>query len=143
MPEAVARVVRCVKSVGPNVGYWNLAVQFAGLPSQATRSAAPSGRKALSSHSGNGHGRDVALPIRVRLKSVPWHEDTMTTEVSSDQLKFQTNREYQFGERLMVAFVAPGDGPWSGDGERETEVIGIETSADIDFLQVTVRRKSG
>jgi len=137
--ESVARVVRCTKSGDGNPARWNLAIEFAGLPAHAKR-AAP-GRPGSLFRNGNGHGHDVALPIRVRPKTIPWHEDAMTIEVSPDQLKFQTNREYEFGERLMIAFATPRDNPWSGDGESETEVVGIETSAGIDSLQVTVSRK--
>lgn len=142
LPESIARVARCMKSEGAHTGYWDLAVQFEGIPARPAQSSVLSGGKAAPSENANGHGRDMALPIRVRPKAIPWHEDAMTIDVSRDKLKFQTNREYQFGERLMVSFAAPGEGPWSGDGESETEVIGIETSAGSDFLQVTVRRKS-
>ncbi len=66
----------------------------------------------------------------------------MTVEISPDKLKFQTNREYHFGQRLMVAFATAAEGPWTGDGEWETEVIGIQSSPELDCLQVTVRRKT-
>ena len=65
----------------------------------------------------------------------------MTVEVARDQLKFRTNREYQFGERLMISFVTRSDAPWSGDGEWETEVVAIEVESGSDTLQVTVRKK--
>ena len=141
-PEIVARVIRCVQASGGSADSWNLAVQFTAMPVRLPRGPALAGQEALPAPNGNGHGRDVALPIRVRPKAIPWHEDAMTVEVSSDKLKFQTNREYQFGQHLMIAFAPSGEGPWNSDGESETEVVGIETASGSDFLQITVRRKN-
>jgi hypothetical protein len=144
-PEQIAQVVRCVESGGAPSAYWNLAVQFAPVSVHAGQSAVfrRSGGETVTPQNGGGDGRGLALPIRVRPKMIPWHEETMTIEISFDKLKFQTNREYHFGERLMVAFATPAEGPWSRDGECETEVVGIETSLEMDCLQVIVRRKTG
>lgn len=65
----------------------------------------------------------------------------MTIEVSADKLKFQTCREYQFGEHLMVSFDRGGEELWKSDGESEAEVTGIEMAAGSDSVMVTVRRK--
>jgi len=90
----------------------------------------------------NGTGNKISLPIRVRPQHVPWHEDTMTLEVSRDKLKFVTNREYAFGQRLLVSFDAGSEAPWSGDGEWETQVTGIEMEAGSESLCITVRKKT-
>ena len=90
----------------------------------------------------NGHGSKIALPIRVRPQNVPWYEDAMTVEVSREKLKFVTNREYGFGERLLLSFVSGSEAPWTGEGEWETQVTGIEMEAGSESLCVTLRKKS-
>jgi len=137
-PELLARVVRCIEDHGEkDAARWRVALQFE--------------RAAQVSHSGNGRRggiekrngvrRSIALPIRVRPRDVPWHEEAMTLEISTEELKFLTHREYAFGEQLLVAFVSPSDAPWSGDNEWETEVTGIQTEAGSDSLRVTVSKK--
>ena len=90
----------------------------------------------------NGAGKNFALPIRVRPLHIPWHEEAMTTEIAPDKVRFVTNREYTFGERLLVSFVARSDAPWHGDEEWEGEVTGIEIEAGSDAVLVTVRKRS-
>jgi hypothetical protein len=137
-PELLARVVRCMEYHGEkDAARWTVALQFE--------------RAARVSHSGNGRrgrmekrngaGRSIALPIRVRPRDVPWHEEAMTLEISTEELKFLTHREYAYGERLLVAFVSPANTPWGGDNEWETEVTGIQTEAGSDSLRVTVSKK--
>jgi hypothetical protein len=96
---------------------------------------------AEASRSQNGAGSKIALPIRVRPKHVPWHEEAMTIEVSPEKLKFITNREYTFGQQLLVSFASGNEAPWVGDGEWTTQVTGIEMEAGSDLLCVTVRKK--
>ena len=136
-PETVARVVRCWPADEGKLPHWNVAMRFEGAAQARTRG---NGNRAANKNQ-NGTGNKISLPIRVRLQNVPWHEDTMTLEVSPDKLKFVTNREYAFGQRLLVSFDAGGEAPWSGDGEWETQVTGIEMEAGNETLCVTVRKK--
>lgn len=111
-------------------------MHFEGPEHTSTRS---NGRKGAQVNQ-NGSGNKISLPIRVRPPNMPWHEEAMTLEVSRDKLKFVTNRQYAFGQRLLIAF--GGEAPWTGDGEWETEVTGIEMEAGHESLCVTVRKKS-
>lgn len=142
-PEIVASVVRCAKSDDSSTSFL-IALQFAGA---AVRAAHENGSRrselgSASSQNGNGRGSSVAVAIQVRPIKIPWHEEAMTVEVFADKLKFQTNREYQFGETLMISFAAPADLPWPTESESEAEVVGIEAEAGNDRLRVTVRRKT-
>ena len=96
----------------------------------------------VANKSQNGAGSKISLPIRVRPQHVPWYENAMTLEVSRDKLKFVTNREYAFGQPLLVSFETGSEAPWSGDGEWETRVTGIEMEAGKESLCVTVRKKT-
>lgn len=136
-PESIARVLRCEKNGRASSFSWNVAIHFDGIGVRRPRSNLQHDSRQPN---GNGSRNSIALPIRVRPVHVPWHEETMTTEVSPDKLRFQTNREYEFGARLMVSFAAATDSPWNGDSEWETEVTGIEMEAGSESLQVTVRR---
>jgi PilZ domain-containing protein len=148
-PETLARVLRCERWKQPEAeaAGWKVAMHFEG--------------KAPSKRSGNGDLRAraqrngseslLALPIRVRPFDVPWYEETMTVEVSTEKLKFLTNREYSFGQRLKVAFARDSEPPWKLDGpaagssaaddEWDTQVTGIEMQAGQESLCVTVRKK--
>jgi hypothetical protein len=138
-PETPARVVRCFPANEEKVSSWSVAMHFEGAAHPHPRG---NGSPATNENH-NGTGNTISLPIRVRPLHVPWHEDAMTLEVSRDKLKFVTNRQYAFGQRLMVSFGAGGEPPWSGDGEEwETQVTGIEMEAGSESLCVTVRRKS-
>jgi len=149
-PETLARVVRCAPSPdqneGPSPGRspsrlpapWIVAMHFEGAAhSQSRRNG---GVEATRSQ--NGGGSKIALAIRVRPEHIPWYEEAMTIEVSPDKLKFVTNREYTFGQRLLVSFVSGSELPWAGDVEWTTKVTGIEMEAGSNLLCVTVRKKS-
>jgi hypothetical protein len=137
-PETLARVVRCSKADGDNRNRWNVAMHFEGADdAQSKRNGKHEKHK-----NQNGTGSRLALPIQVRPLHVPWYEETMTVEVSPDKLKFVTNREYRFGQRLLVSFGSGIAAPWTGSDEWETQVTGIEMEAGNDSLCVTVRKKS-
>jgi len=136
-PETLARVVRCSPANEEKSSGWNVAMHFEATAHGQTRA---NGTRAANK-SQNGAGNKISLPIRVRPQHVPWHEDTMTLEVSRDKLIFVTNREYAFGQRLLVSFDVGGEAPWSGDGEWETQVTGIEMEAGSESLCITVRKK--
>jgi hypothetical protein len=137
-PEVLARVVRSVPNREDAETHWKVGLQF-----ERTAYPALSGNdKDHSTDKKNGAGRNIALPIRVRPRSVPWHEEAMTMEVSPEKVKFVTHREYSFGQQLLVSFDARSDAPWAGDQEWEGQVTGIEMDADSDSVTVTVRKKS-
>jgi hypothetical protein len=137
-PETLARVVRCSPVNEEKLPCWNVAMHFEGAAHTQTRGNGNLGAQKNQ----NGDGNKISLPIRVRPLHVPWHEEAMTLEVSRDKLKFVTNRQYAFGQQLLVSFGAGGEAPWSGDGEWETQVTGIEMEAGSESLCVTVRKKS-
>jgi PilZ domain len=136
-PEVLARVVRSVPNREDAEKRWKVGLQF----EPAAHPALSGNDKDSSREKKNGAGRNIALPIRVRPRSMPWHEEAMTMEVSPEKLKFVTHREYSFGQRLLVSFDARSDAPWAGDQEWEGEVTGIEMDADSDSVTVTVRKK--
>lgn len=138
-PETLARVIRSVKAAtGNEPPRWNVALQF---EPTAHLTFAGNGKRAATEKR-NGAGKNFALPIRVRPLHIPWHEEAMTTEISPDKLRFITNREYTFGERLLVSFVSKSEAPWHGDEEWEAEVTGIEMEAGRDSVLVTLRKRS-
>jgi hypothetical protein len=134
-PEMRARVLRS-ESDGPGRG-WSVALQFE--PDVPGRR--PDNGQGIGREKKNGSSKNIAIPIRVRPRYVPWHEEAMTMEFSPDKVKFVTHREYAFGERLLVSFNARSDAPWSGDDEWEGEVSGIEMDASSDSVTVTVRKR--
>jgi hypothetical protein len=131
-------VVRCLPANEEKSPGWSVAMHFENTTDAQTRSNG--GVRARKSQ--KGAGNKISLPIRVRPVRVPWHEDAMTLEVSRDKLKFVTNRQYSFGQKLLISFGAGGEAPWTGDGEWETQVTGIEMEAGSESLCVTVRKKS-
>jgi hypothetical protein len=135
-PEVPARIVRSDAASEGKVERWEVALQF-----ERTASAPGNNGKNTSLAKKNGAGKNIALPIRVRPPCVPWHEEAMTFEVAPGKVTFVTNREYAFGERLLISFDSRSDAPWSGDDEWEGEVTGIEMAANSDSVTVTVRRK--
>jgi hypothetical protein len=139
-PETLARVVRRVEASTESsvhlAGRRKAALQF-----EASAHLRPPRNGSLGTQvKHNGAGNRIALPIRVRPQHIPWHEDAMTVEVGQDKLKFLTNREYSMGQRLLVSFVAGSDAPWSGNGEWETRVTGIEMEAGSESVYITVRK---
>jgi PilZ domain len=137
-PEVLARVVRSEPSREDATTRWRVGLQF-----ERTAHPAMSGNgKDRTTERKNGAGRNIALPIRVRPRSVPWHEEVMTMDVSPEKVKFVTHREYSFGQQLLVSFDSRSDAPWAGDQEWEGEVTGIEMDADSDSVTVTVRKRS-
>lgn len=134
-PEVPARVVRSNTAGGGQTERWAVALEFERAPLLPGNNGRTSG---IAKKNG---ARNIALPIRVRPTNMPWHEEAMTFEVAPGKVRFVTNREYAFGERLLISFDARSDAPWSGDEEWEGEVTGIEMDADSDSVTVTVRRK--
>ena len=137
-PETLARVVRCLRSKTEGVLPWTVATHFEGVAAQ------PKARRTGNldaKQNQNGSGNKISLPIHVRPENVPWYEEAMTLEVSRDKLKFVTNREYVFGQRLLVSFGSESESPWSGEGEWKAQVTGIEMEAGKESVCVTLRKK--
>ena len=145
-PEVLARVVRSVSVVQTSAGHAADNVDARQQPAAALQFD-------VASHSrtnGNSHMRQLerracprrrlALPINVRPSDVPWFEETMTVDVSSESLSFLSNREYQPGQNLLISFGPSPFVPWPSAGEFRARVVRIETLPRSSALSVTVRR---
>jgi hypothetical protein len=144
-PEIMAKVVR-VSSHGHTNGnrsnedsanHQAMAMHFA-LPTRAASN-------------GNGHrqGRErreaprrpLAIPVRVRLESMPWFEEAMTIDISANGLRFLSSREYQIGERLLVSFEPVASAAWASSAECSAQVVRIEAVPETAALAVSVSRQ--
>jgi hypothetical protein len=100
---------------------------------------------------GNGHAkvperrgsprRPLALPLRVRPQHVPWFEQAMTIDVSADGLRFLSNREYQEGARLLIAFETTTLSPWASAAETSVRVTRIQTIPESTTLAIVIVRE--
>src|ERR1700722_6060516 len=84
--------------------------------------------------------RPFVVPVRVRTEQMPWFEETMTIDCSSDGLRFRSNREYVRGEFLFVSFEGAETSPWLGGTESLLRVVGVESELDVAELRVAVCR---
>jgi hypothetical protein len=84
--------------------------------------------------------RPFVVPVRVRTEQMPWFEETMTIDCSSDGLKFRSNREYARGEFLFVSFEGAATSPWLGVTESLLRVVRVESEPDVAELRVAVCR---
>jgi hypothetical protein len=84
--------------------------------------------------------RPFVVPLRVRTEHVPWFEETMTVDCSSDGLKFSSNREYTLGEFLVVSFESADVSPWLGIAESLLVVVRVEREPESPTLQIAVCR---
>jgi PilZ domain len=84
--------------------------------------------------------RPFVVPVRVRTEQMPWFEETMTIDCSSDGLRFRSNREYARGEFLFVSFEGAATSPWQGVTESLLRVVRIESEPDVAELRVAVCR---
>jgi len=106
--------------------------------------------KRRSAFDGNGHRgeperrrsprRALALPIRVRPEQIPWFEETMTIDVSAESIRFQSTRDYEPGQFLIVSFDPPGSSPWPAGKEYRSLVVRVETVPESSALGVSVSR---
>ncbi|HET9802123.1 MAG TPA: PilZ domain-containing protein [Candidatus Acidoferrum sp.] len=88
----------------------------------------------------NGNVQRVVLPIRVRPEDIPWFEEAMTTEVSAEEIRFLSHREYLEGDTLYVTFVRKDARPWAGNGDFPSKIVKIEIVPKAAALLVTIRR---
>jgi len=84
--------------------------------------------------------RPFVVPVRVRTEQMPWFEETMTIDCSSDGLRFRSNREYVRGEFLFVSFEGAETSPWLGVTESLLRVVRVESELDVAELRVAVCR---
>jgi hypothetical protein len=84
--------------------------------------------------------RPFVVPVRVRTEQMPWFEETMTIDCSSDGLRFRSNREYARGEFLFVSFEGAATSPWLGVTESLLRVVRVESEPDVAELRVAVCR---
>jgi hypothetical protein len=82
----------------------------------------------------------VALPIRVRPEQIPWFEEAMTLEVSTEGLRFLGTREYEAGQHLIVSFEPSGSSPWPAAAEFRSIVLRVEPALQSPALAVTICR---
>ena len=135
-PEVLARVIRCEDETEGASVVTTVAVHFEG----PLRSAPGPGSNSSKSPETPSPLRTLAVPIRVRPERIPWFEEAMTVDVSSETLRFITNRVYSPGMMLHISFVNPGTSPWAGDGERNARIVQIEHVRETNSLAVTVQR---
>lgn len=135
-PEALARVVRTKPLVVGTNGIEEIAIHFEG----ASRAAVAYTQQPANAPPSNGAARVTSVPIRVRPRLIPWHEETMTLEVTPEKVRFMSNREYMQGEVLVVTFVNANGKPWEGTGEIAAEVEKLEKMVGSSSLIVTLKR---
>lgn len=139
-PEVLARVMRCSEKLENGESLSSVALHFESslqpsVPGQSAEKRAP---KVASTEA--NEWRSFSTPIHVRLRQVPWFEEAMTIEVSSDGLRFVSNREYVDGDALLVSFVSPAASPWSGDSEHPARVVSVQRISDSNSVFVTARK---
>jgi hypothetical protein len=143
-PEVSARVVRCKPSQS------NDAVSCAATEPNATDVALCF--DPASPAAGNGKGGNFAaerratpryslsFPLRVRPAYLPWFEETMTTDASSDGLRFLTTREYSPSDRLFISFDPHSQSPWPSGVEIRAHIVRVESLPGKTALAVVVQR---
>jgi hypothetical protein len=82
----------------------------------------------------------LSVPVRVRPENIPWFEEAMTLDFSSNGMRFRSRREYQNGEHLKIALEDTASTPWSGAGEFLTRVVRVSPAPDSVSLDVSVSR---
>jgi hypothetical protein len=82
----------------------------------------------------------LAVPIRVRPERVPWFEEAMTVDISPGGLSFLSNREYEPGEELLIAFGPSTTLPWNKATEFRAQVVRVLATAPTPALTIAVSR---
>ena len=133
-PEVPARVVR---AESPNGGALRFGIRFDVRPVQSRNGN--NGASAAAERRSSPR-RPLAVPVRVRLESLPWFEEAMTFDASLEGLRFLSTREYDLGARLMISFGSSSPSPWLGRGDFLTIVVRTEPEPSGTALAVSVRR---
>jgi hypothetical protein len=84
--------------------------------------------------------RALAVPVRVRPEPIPWFEEAMTIDFSTEGMRFRSHREYGLGDYLKVAFEDSAHTPWHGTGEFRSKVVRVANALDTIALDVIVCR---
>jgi PilZ domain len=135
-PEILARVLRSEEREENGQRVSVVAVHF----ESSLRASIPGNDAGKDSPKPESEWRSFSTPIRVRLQHVPWFEEAMTSEVSSEELRFVSNREYSPGDSLLVSFAALDSSPWLGEGEHSARVLRVDPIPGSNSLSVTVRK---
>jgi len=86
--------------------------------------------------------RLLAVPLRVRPEHVPWFEEAMTIDVSTQGLRFLSNREYPQDVILLVSFDSSASVPWPTGTEVPSRVVRIGPVPQSSALAITITRQS-
>jgi hypothetical protein len=82
----------------------------------------------------------LAIPVRVRPEHVPWFEEAMTMDISARGLRFLSSREYEIGQRLLIALPPMVVVPWPS-AETPARVLRTEALPESAALVVTIARE--
>jgi hypothetical protein len=103
-----------------------------------------------SSSNGSAHRREperrdslrgaLAIPVRVHPERIPWFEEAMTIDISAKGMRFRSQREYELGDHLKIAFQDSASAPWHGIGEFRSKVMRIAPVPGSIALDVSVCR---
>jgi hypothetical protein len=137
-PEVLARIVRCEERKEKDATFTSVAIHF---ESSFRAAQGGNGSRKLGATQTNDWRR-LGIPVRVRPQHIPWFEEAMTIEVSSDGIRFISNREYASGEALMISFASPESSPWPGQGEHAVRVQQVERIPQSSSLAITAKRTS-
>jgi hypothetical protein len=138
-PEVLARVVRRHGSSVGEPEREEIALHFERFPLSAS-SAREVQQTPVTPPAKNGSVGNVSVPIRVRPRHILWPEEAMTLEVSSEVLRFVSNREYAPGDTLFVSFVSKETQPWPGIGETACKIVNVEKVPQSASLVITLKR---
>ena len=162
-PEVLARVLRSTRAAEKGTGHEEIALHFESMPivtklapekpieKAVEKPALPALRHTEKEKESptettvgvgpkNGDFGRVALAIRVRPENIPWFEEAMTTEVSTEEMRFVSHREHATGDTLFVTFVGRDVRPWPGSGEIRAKIVRTENIPKAAALLITIRR---
>ena len=136
--EILARVVRREEVEEGGKSLPAMAVHFESTPRPSSNG---------NGHSSHGERRSfprsqLSLPVRIRTAYMPWFEEAMTLDVSSESLRFLSNRVYSPGDSLFISFDPPTNSPWTGSAESPVRIVRVEPTSLGSALQVIVRREA-
>jgi hypothetical protein len=130
-PEILAKVVRVSDEL-------SVALQF----QPAFRAESNANGHAKETERRGSPRRPLAVPLRVRLEHVPWFEEAMTLDVSSQGLRFLSTREYSVGANVFVSFESLASAPWPAGTEILSRVVRLDPVPQSSSLAVTLARQS-
>jgi hypothetical protein len=81
-----------------------------------------------------------ATPVRVYPERIPWFEEAMTIDISAKGMRFRSQREYEVGDHLKIAFEDTASAPWHGAGEFSSRVVRLVPAPGSAALDVSVCR---